>query len=217
MERVLTAKGTATKQRIIEGAAQLIRERGVVNVGLDDIRAVTSTSKSQLFHYFPDGKADLLLAVARHEADQVLQDQQPMLGNLVDWESWRAWQHRVVAKYAAQGRRCPLAALTAQLGMADPATEEIVTDLYDRWYGFLRAGVAALRDTGRIDPGTDVDKAARAVLTAVTGGTSMLMATERINYLEDALDQVLDGLQPASTAPSGSGRPPNPSPSTTSH
>ncbi len=54
MERALTAKGTATRARIVEGAAQLIRERGVANVSLDDIRAVTSTSKSQLFHYFPD-------------------------------------------------------------------------------------------------------------------------------------------------------------------
>lgn len=206
MERVLTAKGTATKQRIIEGAARLIRERGVANVGLDDIRAATSTSKSQLFHYFPDGKADLLLAVARHEADQVLQDQQPMLGNLTDWPSWRAWQQRVVAKYAAQGRRCPLAALTAQLGKADPATEEIITDLYDRWYEYLRTGVEALRRTGQIDPDTDVDKAARAVLTAVTGGTAMLMATERINYLEDALDQAFDGLQRVRRASSGSRR-----------
>jgi AcrR family transcriptional regulator len=195
MERVLTAKGTATRGRIVEGAAQLIRESGVANVSLDDIRAVTSTSKSQLFHYFPDGKADLLLAVARHEADQVLQDQQPMLANLTTWAAWRAWQQRVIAKYAAQGRRCPLAALTAQLGMADPATEEIVTNLYDRWYDYLHAGITALRDAGQIHPDTDTDKAARAVLTAITGGTSMLMATERINYLEDALDQALNALQ----------------------
>ncbi|HEX4658285.1 MAG TPA: helix-turn-helix domain-containing protein, partial [Streptosporangiaceae bacterium] len=59
--RVLTSKGAATMQRIVAGAAALIRDRGVANVSLDDIRAATSTSKSQLFHYFPDGKSDLLL------------------------------------------------------------------------------------------------------------------------------------------------------------
>ena len=118
-----------------------------------------------------------------------------MLGNLTDWATWRAWQRRVIDKYAAQGRRCPLAALIAQLGKADPATEEIVTGLYDRWYTYLRAGVRALHDSGGTDPDIDVDRAARAILTAVTGGTSMLMATERIDYLEDALDQALSALR----------------------
>ncbi|HEX3750117.1 MAG TPA: TetR/AcrR family transcriptional regulator, partial [Streptosporangiaceae bacterium] len=62
---MLTSKGTATRQRIVAGAAALVRDLGPANVSLDDIRAATSTSKSQLFHYFPDGKSDLLLAVAR--------------------------------------------------------------------------------------------------------------------------------------------------------
>src|SRR5260370_28430622 len=89
--RVLTSKGTATRQRIVEGAAALIRDRGAANVSLDDIRAATSTSKSQLFHYFPDGKADLLLAVAEYEAEQILAEQQPMLGDLTTWPQWEAW------------------------------------------------------------------------------------------------------------------------------
>ena len=60
----LTAKGEATRRRIIEGAAAVIRSNGVAATTLDDIRAHTQTSKSQLFHYFPDGKDQLLLAVA---------------------------------------------------------------------------------------------------------------------------------------------------------
>ena len=130
---MLTSKGTATRQRIVEGAAALVRDQGPANVSLDDIRTVTSTSKSQLFHYFPEGKSDLLLAVARYEAQQVLDDQQPMLGDLSDWASWLSWRDRVVEKYRAQGPGCPLSALTSQLGLADPATRTVVTDLYARW------------------------------------------------------------------------------------
>jgi AcrR family transcriptional regulator len=196
LDGVLTSKGAATRQRIIEGTARLMRERGPADVGLDDVRAATSTSKSQLFHYFPDGKADLLLAVARHEADQVLADQQPELGHLETWPDWEAWQRRVVAKYQAQGRRCPLAALTAQLGKGDPATIAVVTDLYDRWQGHLRAGVQALRDAGEIDPDTDVDRVATAVVTAVAGGATLLISTGRVDYLEAALGEALDNLSP---------------------
>jgi AcrR family transcriptional regulator len=195
MDRVLTARGTATRQRIVEGAAALIRDRGAANVSLDDIGALSSTSRSQLFHYFPAGRSDLLLAVARHEAEQVLADQQPMLGDLTGWARWQAWRERVIERYRAQGQTCALSALTTQLGLADPATREVVTELYDRWLGYLRAGVQALIEAGEIDGDTSTSDAASAILTAVTGGATMLQATGRIDYLEVALTEALNGLR----------------------
>ncbi len=61
MSDTLTAKGAATRRRIVEGAAEEIREHGVSTTTLDDIRARTLTSKGQLFHYFPGGREELLL------------------------------------------------------------------------------------------------------------------------------------------------------------
>ena len=60
----LTAKGAATRQRIIECAAGVIREVGLGDTTLDDIRTRTATSKSQVFHYFPSGRDESLLVVA---------------------------------------------------------------------------------------------------------------------------------------------------------
>ena len=88
-------------------AAAEIRERGVCVVTLDDVGRRSRTGKSQLFHYFPDGKEQLLLAVAEREADQVLQDQQPHLGQLTSWDAWREWRDVVVEKYRRQGRELP--------------------------------------------------------------------------------------------------------------
>jgi AcrR family transcriptional regulator len=195
MERVLTAKGTATRQRIVEGAAQLIRVEGVQNVGLDDIRGASSTSKSQLFHYFPDGKADLMLAVAKYEAGQVIADQMPQLGDLTTWRKWQAWRRRVIQIYDAQRQACGLSALTAQLGTADPATRAIVNALTDEWHAYLAAGVRALKESGEIDARVDVAKSASAILAAVTGGATLLQSTDRLSYLEDALTEALEGLR----------------------
>ncbi|MFE4830809.1 TetR/AcrR family transcriptional regulator [Streptomyces sp. NPDC056672] len=199
---MLTAKGAATRQRIVESAARLIRDRGPAKVGLDDIRAATSTSKSQLFHYFPDGKADLLLAVARHEAEQVLAEQQPMLGDLTSWPKWEAWRQRVIERYDAQRDKCPLTALTAQLNMADPAVREIITELYEEWQGHIAAGVRALKDSGETAADIDVDNAAIEILTAITGGAAMLQATGRMSYLEVSLRESVNALRrpaPAAT------------------
>ena len=118
----LTVKGAATRRRIIAGAAQVIRDLGIDAVTLDEIRHATSTSKSQLFHYFPDGRQQLLLAVAHYEADRVLADQQPHLSSLATWEAWQRWRAALVLRYRSQGRTCPLATLMSELGRHDPAS-----------------------------------------------------------------------------------------------
>lgn len=117
----LTDKGAATRNRIIDGAVAEIRERGAATTTLDDIRARTSTSKSQIFHYFPGGKEELLLAVTAREADRVLEDQQPHLGDLATWQAWQDWRDAVVRRYAEQGIHCPLGVLINELGRSTPA------------------------------------------------------------------------------------------------
>lgn len=189
---VLTAKGAATRERIVLGAAELIRSRGVA-VGLDDIRGATSTSKSQLFHYFPDGKVDLLLAVARHEAARVLEDQQPHLADLTTWEKWQAWRDRVVEIYDAQRAGCPLSALVSQL--ATPGAREIITDLYTRWHAHLVTGVQALKTEGTTPADLDENRCATTILTAVTGGATLLQATDDMTYLDTALTDAIASLR----------------------
>jgi AcrR family transcriptional regulator len=189
---VLTAKGAATRERIVLGAAELIRARGV-SVGLDDIRGATSTSKSQLFHYFPDGKADLLLAVAQHEAARVLGDQEPHLADLTTWDRWLAWRDRVIEIYDGQRAGCPLAALVSQL--ATPGAREIITELYSRWHGHLVTGVKALKAEGVTPAELDENRAATTILTAITGGAGLLQATDDMTYLETALTDAIASLR----------------------
>jgi AcrR family transcriptional regulator len=183
MERELTARGAATRARIVEGAAALIREHGIADVAMDDIRAATSTSKSQLFHYFPRGRTELLAAVTQHEADRVLDDQRPAIDELSTWESWQEWKALVVERYAAQGRQCPLAVLTSELGKSSPEACDIVRVLMDRWQALLAAGVRALRPDL-----PDPDEVAGVILAAVQGGAVLLMNTGSPRYLETALE-----------------------------
>jgi AcrR family transcriptional regulator len=195
------ARGAATRARIVEGAAGLIRREGVAGVSIDDIRAATETSKSQIFHYFPGGRIELLRAVAEHEAEQVLADQQPARGDLGSPASWQAWRELVVERYARQRDRCPLSALTSKLGKSGPEARAVVSDLYNRWQAHLAAGVRALQAAGDASRELDADDAAATLLTAVQGGVVMLMGTDRVEYLERALDGALAQLlKPAAPA-----------------
>jgi len=192
---MLTAKGEATRRRIVEGAAAEIRENGAAGATLDDIRARTRTSKSQIFHYFPGGKEDLLLAVAAYEADQVLTDQEPHLSDLTTWPAWYAWRDAVVRRYRAQGVNCPLGVLITELGRTTPAAQALTAQLLDQWQAALRAGVAHMREAGEIDARLDPDRTAAALVAAVQGGVVILMSTGRITHLEAALDTTLGLLR----------------------
>src|SRR5438132_10677974 len=97
----LTQKGEATRARIVEAAADLVLARGVGGTSLDDIRAGTSTSKSQLFHYFPGGKSELVHALAEHQAERVLDAQRPWLDTLDSWDAWERWREAVLAHYGS--------------------------------------------------------------------------------------------------------------------
>lgn len=193
----LTAKGKATRSRIVEGAAAVLRERGVAWATLDDIMARTGTSKSQLFHYFPAGKDELLVAVAQFEADQVLEDQQPYLGRLDSWESWEQWRDAVIKRYEAQGDQCPLGSLFLQIGRSTPGARAIVVELLRRWQESLAAGVRALQAAGALPADVDAEARAAALLAGIQGGVSILLSTGRSTHLRAALDQGIADLRRA--------------------
>ena len=195
MTRALTRKGEATRARIVAGAAAEIRERGVDEVRLEDVMAHTGTSKGQLFHYFPDGKEELLLAVAEHEADQVLIDQEPMLSNLTSWPAWLAWRDRLIERYLAQGVKCPLNGLLGQTGRRAPGAQAIVTGLMVRWQKAIAEGIRHMQSTGDIASDLDADRAAAALLAGIQGGVLLLLSTGKIDHLEAVLDLTIDSLR----------------------
>lgn len=195
MTRPLTRKGEETRGRIVAGAIAEIRERGVDDVRLEDVMARTGSSKSQLFHYFPGGKEELLLAVARQEADQVLADQQPMLSNLTTWAAWLEWRDSLVSHYLAQGMRCPLNGLLGQAGRRAPAAQAVLTDLLRQWQHAITDGIRHMQATGDIAAGIDAERASAAMLAGIQGGVLLMLSTGSIDYLMAAVDSAIENLR----------------------
>lgn len=190
----LTAKGAATRQRIIEGAAMHVRSDDPGEVTLDAIRAITGTSKGQIFHYFPAGKEELLLAVARYEADRVLSDQQPHLLALSSWAAWGRWRDAVVARYQLQGRHCPLGALMTQIG-STPGAAQVIAVLLENWQVHLRTGIEGMQAAGRVRTTLDADRTAAAFVAGIQGGVQVLRSTGSVATLEATLDVLIDYLR----------------------
>ncbi len=184
-----TAKGKATRERIVASAAALIGARGVAEMSLDDVLARARVSKGQLYHYFED-RDELLRAVVGFQADRVLAAQEPELGSLRSWRSIRAWFDRLVELQTAVGARggCPLGSLVGQLAEADKGARNELAASFDRWEGRLRDGLTAMRATGKLRAGTDVAALATATMAAIQGGLTLTQARRDPQQLATALD-----------------------------
>ena len=182
-------------QRIIDGAADEIREHGIAATTLDDICHRTATAKSQLFHYFPGGREQLLMAVATREAERVLADQQPHLGQLTSWQAWSDWRDAVIDRYQRQGIHCPLGVLITELGRHTPAAQEVTRQLIEQWQRAVQTGITTMQQRGQIAADLDAARTAAAIIAAIQGGVTILMSTGSAAHLEAALDTSLAYLR----------------------
>jgi AcrR family transcriptional regulator len=194
----LTAKGAATRDRILSSAADLVLARGVGGTTLDDICAATATGKSQLFHYFPNGKNELVSAIAMFQGSRVLDAQRPFLDHLDSWASWEGWRAAVLAHYGAQPHwSCPVSALASELIGHDPDHAAAVASYMDRWQDHLINGVERMAAAGLLRDDADPTKLAVGVFAALHGGLLLMQTTRSLAPLEAALDTGLTALRAA--------------------
>src|SRR5258708_9282021 len=113
--RSLTARGAATRSRIVEAAADLIYAHGVEQTSLDGVMAASGVSKSQLYHYFADKDALGLEVIAR-QTERILDAQPPHLEALDSLPALKAWRDAFVRlNNAPPFRGCPLGSRATHL------------------------------------------------------------------------------------------------------
>ncbi|HEX6340612.1 TetR/AcrR family transcriptional regulator [Umezawaea sp.] len=195
MPRELTTKGLATRSRIVEHAAAVARDRGVAQTSLECVRASAKVSNSQLFHYFPEGRSALMLAVARYEADTILADQEARLSGAKTWRAWEEWAEAMCAHYESQGSRCDLTTLLSQLDPDNPGVQAVLVDVFDRWERVLADGIRAMQAAGKVRPGLDADTTAQVVVAGVVGSTMHMAATGSTARLRTTLRAALAALR----------------------
>lgn len=197
----LTAKGRATRARIVEVAADLVFERGVAGTSTEDVRAAARVSNSQLYHYFVD-KSALLRAVVALQTERVLGGQEPLLSHLDSVEGLEAWRDLLVEGQRRRGGvgGCPLGSLVSELADDDDARGALAEG-FGRWEAPIRAGLRAMRDRGELRPGADPDTLALGTLAAVQGGLVLTQVLRDAAPLAAALDTAIGAVRAAAPGP----------------
>jgi TetR/AcrR family transcriptional repressor of nem operon len=200
----LTAKGAATRLRIVEAAAARIRTRGAAGTSIDDVRADARVSASQLYHYFSD-KKELVRAVVAYEAAIAVAEQQPQLGSLDSIASLRSWRDAVVAQAGRPGAQgwSPLGSLASELIDADPDARAGLVEGFGLWLAQVENGLAGMRTSGALRDDADTRELALGLLAALQGGLLIARLEERTTPLDAAIAriQTLAPRQPSAPAP----------------
>lgn len=187
-----TAKGRATRKRIIAAASELISERGVAETSLDDVIERADASKSQLYHYFED-RSTLLRAVVVHNAEGVLGD----LGPVDSWRAISTWFDSLVELQVERRAfgGCPIGSLVPQLAETDEQARIALAASFARWEAHLRDGLRSMQVHGKLDRSADPDELATAILAAIQGGLLLTQTRRDPGQLAIALDAVYTHLR----------------------
>lgn len=192
-----TRKGMATRARIIEGAAQLMLERGVNGTSLEDVRRAVGVSGSQLTHYFAD-KEDLTRQVIAARTEFVVDfHTQPKLGALDSLAAWRNWAQlcwtQSGANYLQNG--CVFGSLTGELLEADAVVLDDLAAGYDRWLDLFDAGLTAMRKRGDLVSDADTRHLSAVLVAAHQGGTLLTHVTRSAEPFRAAVNVALNYVE----------------------
>lgn len=194
--RRLTPRGAATGARIVAAASELMYVKGVNATTLDDVRAASNTSKSQLYNHFPDKEA-LVRAVVAARAAQILERERDHLQRLRSFRGLLRWRDALVQRNALQNGAygCALGSMASELADQDDQARRLLAKAFVEWEGLLAAGLRRMREAGTLSPQADPDKLATGLMAALQGGYLLAETAHDIRPMEIALDMALDHVK----------------------
>ena len=192
----LTARGAATRARILQAADELILVHGVNRTRLDDVMAATGVSKSQLYHHFPDKEA-LVAAVIARRAEVILEREAALLGRVDSMRGLKRWRdaavNRVELRRGAHG--CALGSLLSELADQDESAVASLTEHFQTWETFMRGALDRMQANGALRPDADTGRLATGLMAALQGGYLLSQAAHGASPMAASLDMALEHIE----------------------
>jgi TetR/AcrR family transcriptional repressor of nem operon len=201
LDRRLTARGAATRARIVAAADELMSLKGAAATTLDEVTAASGTSKSQLYRHFND-KSALVQAVIALRGSRVLEREEQYLRRVDSFsglERWcRAILQRVTARRGALG--CELGSLSTELSDQDEAARIDLDAHLTSWIALLTAALERMKANGTLSDDADASTLATGIMAALQGGYVLAQAAHDPGPMRIALELAMDSVRVRTTS-----------------
>jgi len=164
-----TQRGRASRERLVEVAAQSVAEHGIAQLRLDEVLSAAGASKSQLYHYFSD-RDGLVEAAVSHRCGEVLTRLESAFAGVESLEDLQTVLAGFAADYARQLSGCPIGTLAAELTEGPDGARGLVTEAFGSWEGLLADALSRIRANGELSPTANPVTLATGLLAAMEGG-----------------------------------------------
>lgn len=170
-----------SRQRMLESAVELLRERGASGVSIDAVLARSGAPRGSVYHHFPGGRSELILTAVRQAGDLLtgLIDPGPDGDPRALFDRFVSlWKQSLAHSDFTAG--CPIVALAVEHRDDLPEATELVREIFAEW----RQRISAILG----DAGVPADRARRlAVLTvsAIEGAIVLCRAERSVAPLDD--------------------------------
>jgi AcrR family transcriptional regulator len=183
-----TGRGRASRERIVERAAELFAERGIAATSLDEVLAAAAAGKGQFYHYFW-GRDELVEAAVGHRCAQVLAGLTQVLGGV----SSLAELEQALAGFAAGFEQlglpgCPIGTLAAEVAGRNEGARLQAAAGFDAWERLLADALVRMRDRGELRADARPEVLATALLASIEGGMALSQARQDPASLRIAVD-----------------------------
>ena len=175
--------------------------KGVALTSLDDVRAASGTSKSQLYRHFPD-KDSLVHEVIDLKAQQVLARQARQLQRLNSFRGLELWRDGLLQRNALRNGAfgCELGTMASELSDTDDIARAALAEHFQSWEALLSTGLERMKDSGALRQEAEPATLATAVMAAVQGGYLLAQIAQDVEPMAVALNMALDHVRSFSTS-----------------
>jgi len=165
-----TGRGRASRERIVERAAELFAERGVAATSLDEVLAAAGAGKGQLYHYFP-GRDELVAAAIQLRCTQVLAGLTQALGTVASLAELEQALAGFADAYEQMGLPgCPIGSLATQVAEHNEDARLQTAAAFDAWEQLFAGALERMRDRGELRADASPAVLATALLASIEGG-----------------------------------------------
>lgn len=180
-----------TKQRMLDSAVLLLRERGAAGVTVDAVLAHSGAPRGSVYHHFPGGRNEMVLGAVRQAGDYIATmvresaegDARQMVDRLVAF-----WKRALTKTDFRAG--CPVAAMAMDSRDLVPDAGDVVREIFAQWQSglaeaFTSSGFAAPR----------AERLATLVVSAIEGAIILCRAHRDLGPLDDVLIEIAPLLE----------------------
>ena len=184
----ITRRGRASRERIVERAAELFAERGIAATTVDEVLAAAGAGKGQFYHYFRS-RDELAAAAVGFRCAQVVAGLTQALGGVSSLAGLEEALDGFIAGFEQAGLPgCPIGTLAAEVAGRNEDARLQAAAGFDAWERLLADALERMRQRGELRADASPAVLATGLLASIEGGMVLSQARKDMAPLRVAVD-----------------------------